>query len=123
MTAVGPSPGEPPVPPVDDPFLERLFGAMCEHIPVHQNETFVDQVRRWCETLRFMAELRPRTGSECLLAADVAMKDQFVRASLVRGKNPGGGKRQQQGREFILRARELHEAQVEYSLLRSRPVD
>lgn len=110
-------------PPVDDPFLERLFGVMCQHIPVRRDESFVGQARRWCDTLQFMAALQPRTSAECLLAADVAMKDQFVQETLARGKGPAGRRRRQQSREFILRTQDLHDAQMEYSLLRARPVE
>jgi len=118
----GKQPAEPPPPPVDDPFLERVFSVMCQHIPLYPGETFVDQVRRWFDTLHFMAELRPRTGAECLLAADVAMKDRFVQETLAHGKDLNGRRRQQQGHEFILRTQELHDAQLGYSLLRSRKV-
>jgi hypothetical protein len=96
---------------------------MCEHIPAYPNETFPDRVRRWYETLRFMAELKPRTSAECLLAADVSIKNQFVMEVLARGRGPAGRQRQQRSREFILRAQQLHDAQLGYDLARIKPVD
>src|SRR3954447_6153131 len=114
---------QPPPPPVANEFLERLFDVMCRHIPIYSDETYVDQIGRSCQTLRFLLELQPRTGAEYLLAADVAMKDQFVQETLARGKSFSGRRRQQQSREFILRAQKLHDAQIEYSLRRAKPVD
>lgn len=121
MTQPACAPDEEPPPPVDDPFLERLFGVMCEHIPARREDTFVDRVRRWYETLRFMAELHPRTSAECLMAADVSMKNQFVLETLERGRDAKGRQRLMRSREFIDRARDLHEAQLQYDLLRNRP--
>jgi len=113
-------PEDPSPPPKDDPFLERLFGVMCAHIPARKGETFVDQVRHWYGALRCMADLQPDTRAELLLAADVTMKNQFAMDVLARGKGPAGRQRQQQSREFIIRAQELHDAQLQYELLKSR---
>jgi hypothetical protein len=121
MTQSGYSPEEHrPSPPTDDPFLERLFGVMCENIPAPTGRTFVDQVHRWYGVLRFMADLQPRTNSECLLAADVSMKHEFMQDVLARGKGPAGRQRARQSREFIACTEEFQSAQREYDLLRSK---
>lgn len=122
MTMPGPGPDDRVPPPVDDPFMERLFGIMCRHIPVRRNDTFVDEVRRWYETLRFMAALRPRTVDECLLAADVSIKNQFVLETLARGRTEAGRRRRMQSREFMSRTRDLNASQLHYDVIRSRPV-
>ena len=96
---------------------------MCEHIPAYPGETFPDRVRRWYETLRFMADLKPRSSAECLLAADVSMKHLFVMEVLARGRGPAGRQRQQRSREFIFRAQELHDAQLGYDLARIKSTD
>ncbi len=74
---------------------------MCKNIPALKGGTFVDQVQRWCGVLDFMADLGPRTKSECLLAADVSMKHEFMQDVLARGKGPAGRQRARQSREFI----------------------
>ena len=114
---------ERPAPPVDDPFLERLFGVMCEHIPVRPDDSFIDQARRWCETLRYMAGLQPRTGNECLMAADIAMKNQFVLATLAGGRTEAARRRKMRSRAFIASTRDLREAHLQYDLIRGRPLD
>ena len=122
MTEAARDPDGRPPPPVDDPFLERLFGVMCQHVPIRPDDHFVDLVRRWYETLQFMAALRPRTGSECLLAADVSMKNQFVLAALARGRTPSARRRRMQSKAFIEATRELNDAQLQYEVVRSRPL-
>ena len=96
---------------------------MCEHLPALGGETFPDQVRRWYEALHFMAGLNPRTSLECLLAADVSMKNQFMLEVLARGRGPAARQRQQRSREFISRARDMQAAQLQYEMLRAQPAD
>jgi hypothetical protein len=121
MTQSGYSPEENrPLPPTDDPFLERLFGVMCESLPVPKGGTFIDQVHRWYGALRFMADLEPRTNSECLLAADVSMKHEFMQEILARAKGAAGRRRAQQSPEFIVCTQEFQCAQRDYDLLRSK---
>jgi hypothetical protein len=127
MTVAGhpPPPDEFPDPagPIDDPFLERLFATMCEHIFVLDGETFVDQAQRWTGAFGFMAALKPRTRREWLLAADVTMKHLFAQHSLVLGRAKGlrVKQRAKYGRDFIARAKTLHTAQLQYELVRSKP--
>jgi hypothetical protein len=127
MTVYGhpPPPDEYPDPaePRDDPFLERLFATMCDHIYELKGETFVDQVRRWTETLGFMAALKPRTEHEWLLASDVAMKHLFALHSLALGRGKGVRMKQRlkYGRDFIAHARTMHAAQQHYDLIRAKP--
>jgi len=121
MTQSGYSPEDRrPPPPTDDPFLERLFGVMCENIPVPKGGSFVDQVQRWCGVLDFMADLGPRTNHECLLAADVSMKREFMRDVLARSRGPAGRMRAQKSREFIACAEEFQSAQRAYDQLRGK---
>src|ERR1700761_1784856 len=100
MTQFGCAPQRRPSPPADNPFLERLFSAMCENIPVREGGNFVDQVRRWYEVLSFMADLEPRTNNECLLAADVSMKHEFMQSVLARGKTQASREQLQKSEEF-----------------------
>jgi len=119
MTHSGRSPEERrPSPPIDDPFLERLFGLMCDNIPITKGATFVDQVQRWCGVLDFMADLGPRTNHECLLAADVSMKREFMRDVLARSRGPAGRARAQKSRDFLSCAEEFEVAQRAYALVR-----
>jgi hypothetical protein len=126
MTVAGhpPPPDECPEPagPRDNPFLERLFAAMCRSVYVLPGETFVDQARRWMAALRAMAALDPRDEREWLLASDVAMKHLFAEHSLILSKAKGVRvkQRQRHGNEFIVKARNLHAAQLRYDLARGR---
>jgi hypothetical protein len=114
---------EEQLPPINQSFVERLFAVMCEHVPTYPGETFPDQVRRWYEALGFVSELQPRTSAEYLLAADVAMKSQFMQEVVARGRGPAGRERQRQSREFMLRAQDFQSARLGYDLARAKPLN
>jgi hypothetical protein len=116
-------PSEDQRPPVNDSFVERLFAVMCEHVPTYPGESFPDQVRRWYEALGLVSALQPRTSAEYLLAADVAMKSQFMLEVLARGRGPAGRERQRQSREFLLRAQDFQTARLGYDLARAKPIN
>jgi hypothetical protein len=118
-----PPPAERPDPvgPRDDPFLEKLFAALCEQIFVLRGETFFDQANRWTHVLDFMASLGPRKQPEWLLAADVTLKQFRALHSLTlyRAKGVTSRQRLKHGRDFIARAKGMQDAMVNYELLRN----
>jgi hypothetical protein len=106
--------------PRDEPFLEEVFGAMCQNLFVLPGETFVDQARRWTDALGFTASLRPRDQQEWLGAADVTMKHFAAIYSLLMRKRSDipRHRRAQHCQQFLIRAKAMHDARLRYELLR-----
>lgn len=100
--------------------MERLFGAMCQRLFILPGETFVDQIGRWTDALRFTGLLKPRDQQEWLRAADVTMKQFSAVHSLLMRKRKGITTRQRQkhSQDFLDRAKAMQDARLHYDLLR-----
>lgn len=115
-----PSANQPSHGPVDDAFLETLFGAMCRTLIPLPGENFVDRAARWTDALHFTASLKPRDRNEWLRAADVTMKQFSAVHSLVMRKRKGITPKQRlrYDQDFLTHAKAMQDARLRYDLLR-----
>ena len=93
---------------------------MCRTIAVIPGESFVGQVQRWTDALRFTVSLKPRNEQEWLQAADVTMK-QFSAVHSLSMRKKKGITRQQRLRhdqEFMAHAKAMQDARLRYDLMR-----
>ena len=110
----------PHIVPQDDPFMERLFAAMCRNVPALPGDTFVDEARRWIAALNCAASLKPRDQAEWLQAADVATQQFFAVYSLVMQQleTTTSKQRLKHAQNFVLHQQAMRDARHRYDLLR-----
>lgn len=116
------SAGQRPEPPLfaDNPFLEILYDSVCRELHVLPGEDFVEQVRRWCNALRVMDDLKPRTRHEWFLAADVTIKQFDALHSLIeyQRESPKSRTRMKSGMAFVAKTKTMQDALNHYESLR-----
>jgi hypothetical protein len=118
-----PPAGRPAPVPRDDPFLELLFGTMCQSLLALPGESFAARAGRWTDALRFTATLKPRNQQEWLHAADVTTQRYSALYSLVMQRREGATAKQRlkHGADFLRQVQAVHRAQRRYDLLRNTP--
>lgn len=93
---------------------------MCRNLSALPGESFVGQLGRWDEALRFAASLEPRDQQEWLRAADVTVKHFFAAYILVLRDGQGitAKQRQKHDQDFVFQMKALKDARLRYNMMR-----